>query len=340
MSPNKIINIEILRSFAVLSVILIHMSMGHFYDSNLMNVDILAWVVNNIYYTITRFCVPIFFIIAAFLVYNEKSSSTWKGKLFRIAVPYIIWSSIYYYYLGGGDIEELIAKIFTSNTSFHLWFLPHFLGFVILLPAIKMIFDSLEDRKHYMHVSVLLFIFSIIMPSLITLINYLHPGYGFLNGVSNFGFTLPGLLIFAFAFPYMSKKINPGTGLLIYAAIISLNLLLNIFISEHLSKPNEYFYGYSTPLVFISSFVLFNVIMSTDFSFLPNWIVELIYSVGSCSFGIYLVHWLMYRVLSEYGFTMRGMPIIDPVINTSIVFLASFLFIFIIRKLKFFRYIC
>jgi len=79
-------------------------------------------------------------------------------------------------------------------------------------------------------VFVLLFIFSILTPSAIVLLNYFYGGYDFLYGLGNFGFTLPGLLIFAF----------------------------------------EYFYSYATPLVFISSFVLFNSIMSIDFSFLAG----------------------------------------------------------------------
>lgn len=340
MSQNKIINIELLRSLAVVSVILIHMSMGHFHDANLMNNDFSSWVINNIYYTISRFCVPIFFIIAAYLAYNEKSSSTWKGKLARIGLPYIIWSSIYYFYLGGNNIMELITKTFTRNTSFHLWFMPPFLAFVILLPAIRKIFTPTEDVIRFRHVFALLFTFSIIVPSIIVLINFMSPGYEFLNGINNFGFTLPGLLIFAFAFPYMSKKINPRIGMLIYAVIIAFNMLINIFISDHLSKPNEYFYGYTTPLVFIASFVLFNTIMSTDFSFLPRWVTGLIYNIGSCSFGIYLVHWLVYRILSKHGITLYGMAIIDPLVNTTIVFFSSFTFIYLIKKVKIFRYIC
>lgn len=137
LSSNKIINIEILRVLAIVSVILIHMSMGHFHDLNLMSQNFSAWVVNNIYHALSRFCVPVFFIIAAYISYNNKSSSSWKDKLIRIGLPYVIWSVVYYYYQGGSSIIELINKIFTSNPSFHLWFLPPFLGFVILLPAIK-----------------------------------------------------------------------------------------------------------------------------------------------------------------------------------------------------------
>lgn len=340
LSSNKIINIEILRFLAIVSVILIHMSMGHFYDLNLMNQNFPAWVVNNIYYTLSRFCVPAFFIIAAYISYNNKSSSSWSDKIIRIGLPYVVWSAIYYYYQGGTSIVELINKIFTSNPSFHLWFLPPFLGFVILLPAIKKIFNTENDSKQFKHVFVLLFIFSILTPSVIVLLNYFYGGYDFLYGLGNFGFTLPGLLIFAFAFPFMHKKIKPAIGLFTYALLIIANLLLSISVSEKLATPNEYFYSYATPLVFISSFVLFNSIMSIDFSFVLGWVAGLIYKIGSCSFGIYLVHWLVYGLLDRYGFAFHGRAIVDPIINTCIVFIISFLVISFARYIKPLRYLC
>ncbi len=340
LSSNKIINIEILRVLAIVSVILIHMSMGHFYDLNLMNQNFPAWVVNNIYYALSRFCVPVFFIIAAFISYNNKSISTWKDKIIRIGLPYVVWSGVYYYYQGGSSIIELINKIFTSNPSFHLWFLPPFLGFVILLPAIKKIFNTYDDRKQFKHVFVLLIIFSILTPAVIVLLNYFYGGYDFLYGLGNFGFTLPGLLIFAFAFPFMHKKINPAIGLCAYILLVTANLLLNISVSEKLTTPNEYFYSYATPLVFISSFVLFNSIMSINFAFLPGWAAGLIYKLGNCSFGVYLVHWLVYGLLDRYGFAFHGSAIFDPIINTCIVFIISFLLINLARYIKPLRYVC
>lgn len=340
MAPNKIINIEILRSLAIISVILIHMSMGHFYDSNLMAQDFLSWVINNIYYSISRFCVPIFFMIAAYIAYNDMSSSNWIDKIKRIAIPYIFWSAVYYYYLGGSSITELVSKIFTSNPSFHLWFLPPFLGFVILLPAVTKIFKSEEDKKQFKHLFVFLFVLSIISPSVIVLLNNFYGGYEFLYGISNFGLTLPGLMIYAFAFPYMHKKVNPMRWSIFYCILIALNLLLNIFASKNQGSPNEYYYGYSTVLVFVSPFVFFNIFMSIDFSSLPKWISSLIYKVGSCSFGIYLVHWLVYGLLEQYSLTLHEMAIIDPIANSIIVFLISFSLIYIARKFRAVRYVC
>lgn len=342
LSSNKIINIEVLRVLAVVAVILIHMSMGHFHDKTLMVNDYSAWVMNNVYYTATRFCVPVFFIIAAYIAFNNKSSSTWVDKVIRIGLPYLFWSLIYFWYKSNDSMEvlELVKKTITSNTSFHLWFIPPFLGFVIFLPAIRKIFGTDEDQKQFRHLFVLLFIFSIILPSAISALNYFYGGYRFLSGLNNYGLTISGFLLYAFAFPYMSKRMRPTVGLAIYGLLIALNLVLNISVSERLSKPNESFYGYTTVLVFISSFVLFNSIMSIDFSCLRPFASKAIYAIGHCSFGIYLVHWLVFLVLNNNGLVFRGMMILDPILNTLIVFLVSFAVIFAARKFKPLRYLC
>lgn len=73
------------------------------------------------------------------------------------------------------------------------------------------------------------------------------------------------VVIFSFAFPFMYKKINPVLGLCSYFAITLDNFLLNVAISKTLATANEYYYGYSTPLVFVSSSILFNSLMAINF---------------------------------------------------------------------------
>jgi surface polysaccharide O-acyltransferase-like enzyme len=110
MSNQKSLNIELLRCLAVISVILIHMTMGHFYDALLMHENKLSWIVSNLYYSLTRFCVPIFFIISAYLVFNNKSNKKWHERLVRLGLPFVAWSAIYYVYGGGRDASEFLKK--------------------------------------------------------------------------------------------------------------------------------------------------------------------------------------------------------------------------------------
>lgn len=333
MERKKIINIEFMRVVAILSVILIHMSMNNFYDAGLIQSNIIAWVFNNIYYTLTRFCVPAFFIISAYISFNGKSNSGWVDRVTRLGIPYIFWSAVYYYYQGGDDLFELFKKLTTSVTSFHLWFIPPFLGFTLFLPAIKKVFSG-DDGGSYLYISILVVFFAIVLPSVVAFMNYFYGGYDFLYGMNGYGLSLPALLAYGFAFPFLYKKCNVIIWSIIYLVIVSITLLINVFATLKLGKPDEFFYGYTTPLVFISSFILFNIIMSVDFSKMPKAIELVICKIAECSFGVYLVHWLVFMVLDKYGLIIHGRAIAGPIINVMIVFFISFSIIYTIRLVK------
>lgn len=337
MACIKSFNIELLRVIATISVVLIHMTMWNFHDPSIMNGSKLAWIANNIYFTLTRFCVPIFFIISAYLVFNNKSHKNWPERLMRIGAPFLLWSLIYFLYDGGTDFFDFIKKLLTKTTSFHLWFLPAFIGYSLLLPAIKFLLSG-EEKDKFKHIVILIFLSSIVLPSVVFFLNVFFGGYDFLLNLKQFNLTFPPLLIYALAYPYLHKKVNPIKCLFIYICIVSFNLALNVFISYKLLKPNEFFYGYSTILVFISSYIFFNAIMSIDFSFAPAFFRKLIILISQCSFGIYLSHWLIFLLLKEYDLLFFGSTTFSPVINTMIVFTTALFFVFLIRFIKPLRY--
>lgn len=338
MNHSKNFNIELLRFIAILAVILIHMSMSHFYDSALMRTNHIAWMFNNTYYTTTRFCVPIFFIIAAYITFNNKSKKNWKLKLIRLGVPYFAWSCIYYIYSGGHNIAEFLRKLIGENTAFHLWFIPAFIGYTLLLPAFKKIFTE-GEKESFRHIFYAVFLFSILAPTFLLTSRLADGDYNFLSGFNHFNMNLPALLVYGIAFPYFYKKINIAKGIAAYIAIISLNLYLSVKISTTINAPDESMYGFTTALVFISSFILFNTIMSIDFSFIPGIVSFFIYKTGECSFGVYLSHWIIYLVLEKKGLLFHDRAIVDPLINTAIIFILSFSLVFICRKIRLLRYI-
>ncbi|MGK6327798.1 acyltransferase [Erwinia sp. DT-104] len=338
MSYSKNFNIELLRFIAILAVILIHMSMSHFYDSSLMRTNYTAWIFNHIYYTATRFCVPIFFIITAYITFNSNSQKNWKQKLIRLGLPYITWSCIYYIYSGGTSIAEFFKKLAGDNTAFHLWFIPSFIGYILLLPALKKIFFD-DDKEKFRHLFYIIFFFSIIAPTFIPLSRIMSGDYKFISGLSHFNMTLPALLVYGIAFPYFYKKINIRLGIMSYIAIIGINLLLNVKTSDVTGAPDELLYGFTTALVFISSFILFNTLMNINFKFISPSLRNFIYKAGECSFGIYLSHWIIYLIIEQKGLLLHGRAIIDPLVNTVVIFSLSFALIFMGRKIKFLRYV-
>lgn len=339
MQARKNINIEILRSMAVFSVILIHMTVPIFHSKDVMNNDMPLWLVGNFYYTISRFCVPIFFIIATYIAFNSLSSSAgFISKIKRIGVPYVFWSAIYFIFNGGNDFFDFIRLTFTKFTSVHLWFLPVFLGFVLFLPAVKKILDN-DSLCQFKHLTFLVLFFSIALPSIVYLLDTIVGGFSYLNGLNQFGLTFPSYIAYALVFPYVYRKVNALYYAIIFICIIVINAALNIFVSIKTGAPNEFYYQYTTPFVFISSYILFIVVMSINFDNICVPVKNVIYKIGMNSFGVYLVHWMVFIVLKRNDIVFNQLSVFGPIANTIMVLIVSYFFVVVIRKIKYINYV-
>lgn len=332
MNNRNDFNVELLRFFAVLSVILVHMSMGYFY-SLMDSGDYLYWSINSFYFSLTRFCVPVFFIASAYLAFTYETKSKWFQKLKKLSIPYIAWSIIYFYWNGGGSVNDLISKTFLATTSFHLWFIPAFIGFSILLPLIKAALIE-KNKDNLRHIVVFVFIFVVIIPTIVTAINVVTgTDHSYLYAINQFCLSLPAYLIYALAFPYLHKRINPKKGICAFIALVLLSWAIVTYLSLNKNKPDELLYGYTTLFVFAESFLIFNAVASMDLSSMNVRVKKFIKSVGRCSFGIYLCHWFIFDFLNMNGFILHGHPVIAPILNTIIVFVVSYLIILLAKKI-------
>ncbi|MBV7404095.1 acyltransferase [Enterobacter sp. ENT03] len=339
MHAKRNVNIETLRSMAVFSVILIHMAVPVFHSKEVMNDYTPLWLVSNVYYTFSRFCVPIFFIIATYIAFNSLSTNIgFLSKVKRIGIPYVFWSALYFIFNGGTDFISFIKLTFTKYTSVHLWFLPAFLGFVFVLPAVKKIFEN-NSVRDFKYLPVLIFFFSIALPSLVYFLNTFVGNFSYLNGLNQFELTFPAYIAYALAFPYIYRKVNVIRYTVIFMVIVFINAALNIFVSLKTGVPNEFYYQYTTPLVFISSYVLFNIFMSINFDVVYTPVKELIYSIGMNSFGIYLVHWMVFMVLKRNNLIFEQVSVMGPIANALLILTISYVIVVIIRKIKFANYI-
>lgn len=334
MSSRNNFNIELIRFFAVLAVILVHMSMGDFY-SLLKSGNVVSWAVDSFYFSLTRFCVPVFFIISAHLVFTSKSEKKWYERIIKLIIPFVAWSIIYYLFNGGRDIAEMFKMMLTATTSFHLWFIPAFIGYSILLPTIKAAFTE-ENKEKFKHVPILIFIFTILTPTIAILLRqFTGDDFSYVYGFQQFYLALPAYLTYAFCYPYLHKKIKPTKGMIIFSSLTIFNWILVSYLSIRNDSANEDLYGFTTAIVFIASFYFFNSIMSMDFSFVNNKIRSFIMSVGKYSFGIYLCHWFVFDFLTRHGFYFTSKEVYSPIANTVLVFIFSYLLILTIKKIKY-----
>lgn len=119
---NRNITLDIAKGIGILLVVL-----GHGYSSE-----------NGLYYWISSFHMPLFFIVTG-IVYGMRahpstlSAFPLRKKLYSLLMPYLIWSLITQSFLGalkiiGGNapvqvLTSILKQILTGNAGF-LWFLP------------------------------------------------------------------------------------------------------------------------------------------------------------------------------------------------------------------------
>ncbi|NOR44583.1 MAG: acyltransferase family protein [Candidatus Delongbacteria bacterium] len=119
--------INILRGFAIVAVVIIHITS---YFSQIGTFSALPVTIASID-IFSQFAVPMFILISGIVLSlrydGEYSIKTfYKKRINRILVPYIIWSLIYIAiaFIGNSDIlaTEIIFKLFTGTAFYHLWF--------------------------------------------------------------------------------------------------------------------------------------------------------------------------------------------------------------------------
>ncbi|MFL6614226.1 MAG: acyltransferase [Pantoea agglomerans] len=334
-SPTKILNlnIEVGRSLAIISVIVVHMSMGYFNNKLLIGTS--DWYISNLFYSITRFCVPFFLITTAY-IYHIDAEQIRKPLIYkfkRLIIPFLFWSVAYYFYTGyvsnEKDIVSFIKMMITSGTAFHLWFFYSFFFYLISVPAFKIIYDNMTE-KNYNFILYFLTIFLIVIPSLA---NY----FGIDNGIipSFDGNKIkPDFIIYSAITPWaMNKFCNASSNklLLIFITSCAINFIATSIISNKNGQPYETAYSYTNLLVLIGSYSLFLYVtkLKRSFSLKEE---KLIITVGRSSFGIYLAHWMVYITLDNAGFFIHRSALPSIIFDSLLLLTATILLIQLMLK--------
>ena len=96
MNKERIIYLDVLRIISIFSVIIIHVAAMDWYTSP---IDSLAWQSVNVYHAVTRFCVPVMFMISGALFLSGereiKLNRLWSKNICRIVMAFVFWSALY-----------------------------------------------------------------------------------------------------------------------------------------------------------------------------------------------------------------------------------------------------
>ena len=155
MSRQRVCGFDLLRVLSIFFVIVIHIT-----SVGLRQCDSTTdtWMVNALLNSISRWAVPVFFMVsgALFLDSNKELSTKklYARYIFRIAVCIIVWGFYYslldqYLYgtLSAKSILVAIYGIITGNAGYHLWFLYTLIMLYIATPLFRLITCHASKRQ-------------------------------------------------------------------------------------------------------------------------------------------------------------------------------------------------
>lgn len=183
--------IDILRFISILAVILIHTTTKTIQAVS-GNLHLVPWTL--FLNQISRFAVPLFFLISGFVLELSSSESInyltyLKKRLSRILAPYITWSLIYYFLIYRGNSLSFFHILITGGASYQLYFIPSLLIFYLIFPVFHKFYNFFANRWVLISLGILQLIFlyhdyyfgsyPIFYPLNIALLNY----YFFVLGI-------------------------------------------------------------------------------------------------------------------------------------------------------------
>src|SRR5512138_3524270 len=331
--------VDLVRVAAIYLVVVVHVS------GQLTNVwgqippD--QWIIANVYGGIARICVPLFFMISGYLLLprSESLSDFYAKRIPKILIPLVVWSLIYLgWYCGNhagtctpGLIRDLLL---VKGAYYHLWFLYTLLGIYLVMPVLRLMTQPSTDRKLLWYLIALWLIF--------------HPLLTLVHKFWNFSINLSAPLATGytsyFVLGYLLGEITLSRTRVILSAVGWVIGTLGTIIGTYLlTRAAGQFDG------FFYDFVTVNVILASGAAFLLlRWLSEAkmfalpavqaaARVLAASTFGIYLVHVMVIEILSDWipflhmnsfmGNAIWSIPLVSTV-----VFLLSFLVVYLIQK--------
>jgi surface polysaccharide O-acyltransferase-like enzyme len=335
----RIMYADLLRIFATFFVIVVHFSSD---KVNTIQVTDLNWEYFNCFHGLSRWCVPMFFMLSGMFFLNPQRQLSFKALffkyIFRILSALVFWGTfyslltIYLSSLTGGEgitftkIIQIPRGIIFGIPYYHLWYLYAILGLYLIIPILRILTTNMK-RKHIEYCLVLFLIVGSLIPAINHYLAMLNTKFKINFGISE----LNGYSGFFIAGYYFSKhELTPRFKKSLYITAISL-AILSLIVTSHLSilanKPDRFLYGYSAPNVIAAAFGLF-VAFKSFFTSIPfsKQFSHYIQYISSLTFGIFLIHPLFLRILSIFNIDASSfLPIISiPVLSGAVFILSAF----------------
>lgn len=334
----RIFYLDFIRVIAILLVIFIHVSA----IDTMKNIGSYQWQITKILNYLAHISVPVFFMISGSLLLNSKKTTslsyTWKQRIPRVTIPFIMWSvispivvGIYAHSLSLHNVLSIVKTILHQPTSPTLWFMYPLIGIYILSPAIKTFVQN-ASTEMLVYVTGIWLVTCSLLPSLAIMLPKDMQNILTLSPIANF-FLVGGFTGY-FILGYLLTKVRiEQTNNIILIVIFLVFGLGGTFVSQifpNIFDPNNGYYVTSIfiPIMSVAAFILLQKWGSRIKS---KSTIKVFEFLSPLVFGVYLVHNLL--ILYVEPWFMNNVPVhglIATFLRYIVVLVLSILIIWIL----------
>jgi len=319
-SPPRLAYIDQLRVVAALAVVMIHVSAMHWGDTPPASAD---WQAMNVYAAVSRWCVPVFFMISGSLFLapgrTDTPAKTWRRHIPKLLVMYLAWSAAYTVlsavFQRTADPVFLLTHLWDGY--YHLWYLLALAGVYALIPLLQRVVADDALARYFV---LLTGVASLAVPTLALVpvagdltADLVQRGGPFLAAGFPFYFVLGHLL------HEHGDRLSPRTRALVYAGGglgVAVTVGGTAWASVARGTQVGEFYGYLTLGVALAAAAVFLAVRTRAGGAVTG---PRLATVARWTLPIYLVHPAFVRIFQELDLTPRLLP---SVVGVPLVWLA------------------
>ncbi|MBE6041303.1 MAG: hypothetical protein E7220_02135 [Clostridiales bacterium] len=317
-----------IRVIACFAIVVLHtVNSGYvYYADNLGPGEAAA---SRITVALLMWAVPCFLMVTGALLLDPEKEITAK-KLFGKYIRRVLLALIAFSFL-----FQVLSYIAGENTSIfgpwlsallqckgwpHMWYLYLMTGLYLMMPFYKMITERASDRMLWYLIG------------LIVLFTSLAPIAGIFGKES--GFYIPTSVIYpAYLFVgYMLHRKNIRAHYAVILMIVSTALIIAASVYDKSASGGtdlSHLTGYASPFVVMQSAALFSLMER-----IKTPAGELLKSMDSCTFGIYLIHMIGCRLVMKWmGFDPYGFGPFGFAGLAVVFFLLSYVITWVLRRI-------
>lgn len=309
-SQGRLFYFDVLRAFACLSVVMIHIS--SIYAK--MDRGGVNFTFGNLFNAVSKAGVPLFVMISGALMLDENydfKKEKWIARIKKMLCFFVFWSLAYcavFQVLSPLAKREAIDWMGAVSSFLegyiHLWFIQMILGLYLLVPLLRL-WVKRANRRYVEYFLMISALFTVLIPHVIKMLLRVSPKFAVLNEVMDnikmsyvVGFVLYFILgWYLHNFELPNKKLAYGLGLF----GMGVTIFGTYFYVTLTDFDGFMFYDELTINIFLYSiaiFVLFKSVFGrkNDGTSIFHRAVRLI---GKYSLGIYAIHLLIIMMIYQ-----------------------------------------